>query len=191
MAVIQSVIFYLLGGTILALLLFTNMEAAWLGVVIIAVIMIAVRYLNTSDDVQEILFKGYASAFMLYIFLFFFFYPFLFKYQSGSETAKLLPVNQDHLRVGSYQSFSPAFEFYSPGVVNLIDSQDQLTNFIQKGPCFVYTSAAIGDSLIRSGVHAKIVGATQYYHITKLKIAFLNHAKRRETLQTRWLLYID
>jgi 4-amino-4-deoxy-L-arabinose transferase-like glycosyltransferase len=191
LATTQTVIFYLLGTAILGLLYLTNMPNAVIGAIVIVTVMVALRFLRVRNPLQRVLFKGYATAGILYIFLFFFFYPFLLEYQSGSETAKLIPDNKGNLPVGSYQSFSTAFEFYSPGEVNLIYDKENLNSFIEESPCFIYTSAAVGDSLIRSGIDAEIVGTTQNFHVTRLKFGFLNHEKRDALLDTRYLLYVS
>ena len=189
LATTQTVIFYLLGVAILGLLYLTNMPNAIFCAILIVAVITAAGFIPAENPLQKVLFKGYAAAGILYIFLFFFFYPFLLKYQSGSETAKLIPDSKKHLPVGSYHAFSTAFEFYAPGEVNLIYDQDTLGSFIKNSPCFVYTSAAVGDSLIRSGVEVEIVGTTKNFHVTRLKSAFLDHKKREALLETRYLLY--
>ena len=191
LAITQTVIFYLLGVAILGLFYLTHMPDALIGASLVVVLMLTVRFIRSENPLQKVLFKGYATAGVLYIFLFFFFYPFLLQYQSGSETARLIPDNKQNLPVGSYQSFSTAFEFYAPGEVNLIYDHETLNTFMEDGPCFVYTSAVVGDSLIRSGVDAEIVGTTKNFHVTRLKAGFLNHKKRDALLDTRYLLYVS
>ena len=187
----QTVLLYILGAAIILLLYITNVENAILGGVITIVIAIGASLIKYKNTLQQLLFKGYAMAAMLYLFLFHFFYPFLLQYQSGGEAAKLISSENQQIPVAAYQSFSYAFEFYSPGDVNLIRSPDQLQHFISNNPCFLYTTAAVGDSLLRSGIDAEVIASPKNFHITRLKLGFLNHKKRDLTLQTRYLLYID
>ncbi len=115
-------------------------------------------------------------AAILYIFLFQFFYPFLLKYQSGMQAARVIPERNRHLPVAAYASFSYSFEFYSPGEVKLIKNSESLDDFIDDAPV-TSTTAAVTDSLIRSGVGAEVRAATEHFHITRLKYGFLDQAK--------------
>ncbi|TDE14708.1 ArnT family glycosyltransferase [Dyadobacter psychrotolerans] len=187
----QSVLVYILALAISGLFYITHMENAVLGIILTVSIAIGSTLLRYKNPLQQLMYKSYASAMMLYIFLFCFFYPFLLKYQSGGEAAKLIPDEKEHLPVAAYGSFSYAFEFYSPGDVKLIRSNNELDNFIKDNPCFIYTTAAVGDSLIKSGVDAQVVGSPEFFHITRLKMGFLNHEKRTQTLQKRYLLYVN
>lgn len=190
-AYIQSGLLYILCGLILYLFYITNIQNAWIGAVLAVSIAIISAFFRDKIVLRKILFRGYATALMLYIFLFVFFYPFLLQYQSGANAAKMISQEGDDVPVASYQSFSYAFEFYTPAGVNLIKNTDQLDDFIDEGPCYLYTSAAVGDSLIRSGVDAEIVSVSPNFHITKLKMGFLDHKKRGQALETRYLLYIN
>ena len=188
---VQSVLLYILCAAILGLLYLTNVQYAILGAVISVAITVGASFIKTSSPLQQILFKGYAMAAMLYIFLFHFFYPFLLQYQSGREAAKVIHVKNDDIPVASYQSFSYSFEFYTPGDVNLLNTNDQLGHFIKNDPCFLYTTAAIGDSLIKAGVDAEIIATPDNFHITRLKLGFLDHKNRHTKVQKRYLLYIN
>jgi hypothetical protein len=129
-------------------------------------------------------------ATMLYIFLFQFFYPFLLQYQSGMQAARVIPEKDSHLPVAAYGSFSYSFEFYSPGEVKLIKSGKYLDDFIDQAPCYLYTTAAVADSLIRSGVDAEIQASPKHFHVTRLKYGFLDQKKRSAVVEPRYLLYI-
>lgn len=155
-----------------------------LGIVIVANV---IRYRNA---MQQLLFKGYAMAAILYIFLFQFFYPFLLQYQSGMQAARAISERNSHLPVAAYGSFSYSLEFYSPGEVKLIKSGKNLDAFIDTAPCYLYTTAAVADSLIRSGVDAEVKASPQHFHVTRLKFGFLDEKKRSAWVEPRYLLYI-
>ncbi|GGB89075.1 ArnT family glycosyltransferase [Dyadobacter sediminis] len=187
---IQTVLVLLLGAIILWLLYITGIGHTITAATITLLLVLAGSVIKFKKRLLSFLFKGYAAAAMMYVFLFFFFYPFLLEYQSGRKAAGLIPVRDRHVPVGAYGAFSYTFEFYSPGDVTLLPDHARLQHFLDKKPAYLFTSAALGDSLIRSGVKADILGKPAYYRITKLKPNFLNDKKRNETLETRYLLYI-
>lgn len=189
LVVVQNIVMVLLGVAILGLLYITQVSNGVISAVVtLGIILIAVLS-RLKYALSRILFTGYAMAAMLYIFLFFFFYPFLLQYQSGREAARIIP--DGNMPVGTYQSLSYSFEFYSPGYVSRINTNRQLTHFLNNGPCYLYTTAAIGDSLMKTGIDAQVVDTVQNFHITKLKLGFLDHSQRKEKLQARYLMRID
>ncbi len=188
----QTILMYILCAAILWLLFFTKLQYAMAGAVFTVMLTLGATFVRLRAPISQLLFKGYATSVMLYVFLFYFFYPFLLRYQSGTEAARLIDArDDDEIPVASYQSFSYSFEFYSPGDVRLIKSNAQLGHFIKNNPCYLYTTAAIGDSLLKAGVDAEILATPRNFHITKLKLGFLDHYKRSSKLQTRYLLFIS
>jgi 4-amino-4-deoxy-L-arabinose transferase-like glycosyltransferase len=188
---VQTALVLLLGATILWLLYITGIKHAITAATITLLLMLAGSVIKFKRRLFMLLFKGYAAAAMMYVFLFFFFYPFLLEYQSGRKAAELVSNNRKDVPAAAYGTFSYTFEFYTPGDVTLLRDPAQLQYFLDKKPAYLFTSAALGDSLIQSGVKATILGKPEYYRITKLKIGFLNSAKRKEMLETRYLLYIQ
>lgn len=187
---IQTVLMVATLVCISVLLYITGISNGIVAAAIALAIVFAVSVIRYRNAMQQLLFKGYAMAAILYIFLFQFFYPFLFKYQSGMQAARVIPERNRHLPVAAYGSFSYSFEFYSPGEVKLIKNGESLDEFIDDAPCYLYTNAAVADSLIRSGVGAEIRAAPEHFHVTRLKYGFLDQAKRFKTVEPRYLLYI-
>ncbi|KAA6434103.1 glycosyl transferase [Dyadobacter flavalbus] len=187
---VQTALVLLLGATILWLLYITGIKHAITAATITLLLVLAGSVVKFKSRLLSLLFKGYVAAAMMYVFLFVFFYPFLLEYQSGRKAAGLIPVRDRDVPVAAYGAFSYTFEFYAPGDVALLGSKAGLQHFLDKKPGYLFTSAAFGDSLIRSGVKADILGKPAYYRITKLKLHFLDSRKRDEMLETRYLLYI-
>jgi 4-amino-4-deoxy-L-arabinose transferase-like glycosyltransferase len=175
---------------IAALLYITGIKNGIIAAVTALAIVFFASVINYQNAMQQILFKGYAMAAMLYIFLFQFFYPFLLQYQSGMQAARVIPEQNSHLPVAAYGSFSYSFEFYSPGEVQLLRNGEYLDDFIDAAPCYLYTTAAVADSLIRSGVDAEIQASPKHFHVTRLKYGFLDQHKREAVVEPRYLLYI-
>ncbi|WP_025763291.1 ArnT family glycosyltransferase [Dyadobacter tibetensis] len=143
------------------------------------------------DLLANSLMKGVATFVLISGFLFLTFYPFLFQYQSGSEAVKAIPDDAKHLPIGSYHSFSYAFEFYATGEVELLNNEKELDRFIRQKPVILYTRADIADSLVAEGWNAKLLTDTQHFHITRLKGNFLNKNTRAASLEDRRLLLIE
>lgn len=173
-----------------ALLYITGIKNGIIAAVTALAIVFFASVINYQNAMQQVLFKGYAMAAMLYIFLFQFFYPFLLQYQSGMQAARVIPEQNSHLPVAAYGSFSYSFEFYSPGEVQLLRNGEYLGDFIDTAPCYLYTTAAIADSLIRSGVDAEVQASPKHFHVTRLKYGFLDQHKREAVVEPRSLLYI-
>ena len=185
----QKVVFVLLAAAVFGLIYLVNLPDGLLAVAITSVLLVGGLLIKAHDPLQKVLYIGYATAAVLYVFLFIFFYPFLFQYQSGSELVEAIPGDKMDLPMATYKIFSPSFEFYAPDEVRVLKEEAQLSAFISQGPCLVYTTEVMGDSLIKAGVQAEVI-TQPHFHITMLKAKFLNHKTREQALQQRYLLYI-
>lgn len=187
---IQTVLLIVALVFVSGLLYITGIENGILAAAIALGIVIATHLVRYHNAMQQLLFKGYAMAAILYVFLFQFFYPFLLQYQSGMQAARAISDRHRQLPVAAYGSFSYSLEFYSPGEVKLIKSGEHLDDFIDDAPCYLYTTAAVADSLIRSGVDAEVHASPDHFHVTRLKFGFLDEKKRSAVVEPRYLLYI-
>ncbi|HEV7378823.1 MAG TPA: glycosyl transferase, partial [Dyadobacter sp.] len=186
----QTVVSFLLAVAVLGLIYLVDLPGGLFAAVITGVLLVAGLLIKAKDPLQKMLYTGYATASLLYVFLFVFFYPFLFQYQSGSELLKMIPQDRKDLPMATYKTFSPSFEFYAPHEVQVLKEESQLSRFMAQRPCLVYTTDVMGDSLINSGVKAEVIKKS-HFHITMLKAKFLNHKTREDALQQRYLLYIS
>lgn len=173
-----------------ALQYITGIENGVTAVIVTFIVLVISFLIPYKNQLQQLLFKGYGMAAMLYVFLFLFFYPFLLQYQSGRQAAKAIPGSDKNLPVAAYGSFSYSFEFYSPGEVRLIKNGVSLKNFIQLAPCYLYTTVTIADSLRQAGINAELRATPRHFHVTRLKYVFLNRETRNQVLEPRYLLYI-
>jgi hypothetical protein len=187
---VQTVLMFAALACITGLVYITGIHNGIFAAIISLVIVLIASVISYRNKLQQVLFKGYAMAAMLYIFLFQFFYPFLLQYQSGRQAAREISENNKNIPVAAYGSFSYTFEFYSPGDVSLIRNEEYLQDFIEAAPCYLYTTESIADSLLKSGLDAEVRATTQHFHVTRLKMGFLNYKKRNVTLEPRYLLYI-
>jgi hypothetical protein len=186
----QTVLMFAALACIAGLVYITGIQNGVFATAIAVAIVLAASVISYRNNLQQLLFKGYAMAAMLYIFLFQFFYPFLLQYQSGRQAAREIPEINKSIPVAEYGLFSYTFEFYSPGDVSLIRNGEYLQDFIDTAPCYLYTTETIADSLLKSGLDAEVLATPKHFHVTRLKIGFLNYKKRDVTLEPRYLLYI-
>ncbi|PWJ60450.1 4-amino-4-deoxy-L-arabinose transferase-like glycosyltransferase [Dyadobacter jejuensis] len=187
----QNIIFGLVVGLVLALSYWVGLPH-WPWLIVGALLAIgAVLVGKRANGLEAIMVKGMVTFCLISGFLFFIFYPFLFKYQSGSEVAKQIKDDWAGLPIGTYDSFSYAFEFYAPGEVQLLDQQADLAAFLETKPALLYTSKAIADSLTAAGLKTQLITDSEHFHITRLKGKFLNPKTRTSTLEARRLLLIE
>jgi 4-amino-4-deoxy-L-arabinose transferase-like glycosyltransferase len=187
---IQTMLMFAALACIAGLVYITGIQNGIFAAAIALAIVLVASVISYRNNLQQLLFKGYAMAAMLYIFLFQFFYPFLLQYQSGRQAAREITDISKNIPVAAYGSFSYTFEFYSPGDVSLIRNGEYLQDFIETAPCYLYTTQSIADSLLKSGLNAEVRATPQHFQVTRLKMGFLNHKKRNVTLEPRYLLYI-
>jgi 4-amino-4-deoxy-L-arabinose transferase-like glycosyltransferase len=186
----QSGILVLTFVLIVGLLYMTGIQNAMAAALICGITMLASFFIPAKNPLQQLLYKAYAMGAITYLFLFLFFYPFLLQYQSGRQAAKVIPEEHAHIPAAEYASFSYSFEFYAPGDVVLIKNQKELQRYLETAPCYLYTTPAVTDSLLRAGVPAELRATPLHFHVTRLKGSFLNQKSRPEVLEPRNLLFI-
>ncbi len=182
---------------LLLVVLLVALLSYWIGfstywhLILVSILAVGINFsLRFKSHVLTIVSINTLTMGYLAFFLFFSFYPFLFQYQSGSESAKVLVGKYAKLPTGSYQSFSYAFEFYAPGEVKLLQNKNSLSAFIQNKPFILYTNKSVADSLRKVNPDYQILRTTEHFHITKLKGTFFNQNSRNSTLEKRVLLYL-
>ncbi|MCE7064207.1 glycosyltransferase family 39 protein [Dyadobacter sp. CY326] len=190
LARIQQVLVFLFALLVVGLAYFAGLPNAWAVIGFAVLFVIEANIISYQNPLQRILYSGYASAAVMYVFLFSFFYPFLLRYQSGRYAAKTIWSTNADAPVTAFKSFSYSLEFYAPGDVQLTHTSEQLKAFLAKKPCFIYTTPDLADSLVKSGLSAKVLTEPEYFRITRLKGKFLNPATRSSVVEHRSLLYV-
>lgn len=190
LATVQSVLLVVALVFVAGLIYVTGIENGLMAGLIGLGVVVGAFLIPYRNPLQQLLFKGYAMAAVLYIFLFLFFYPFLLEYQSGMKAARAISEKNSHLPVGAYGNFSYSLEFYAPFEVTLIKSGPQLAEFLSNRPCYLYTNAQYADSLRQAGVATEVQASPAHFHVTQLKKGFLNHKTRSSAVETRYLLLI-
>lgn len=114
-----------------------------------------------------------------------FFYPALLQYQAGMRAGLWLKENYPHDAVKVYGAYSFAFDFYAPGCISYVDELSGLKP-IKGDRQLVFLPYSMLDSL-KKNYDVTVLQDFDQYHITKLKLDFLNYRTRQGVL-SRFLL---
>lgn len=119
-----------------------------------------------------------------------FFYPQLLRYEGGLNLAKLSREKQiDPADVYYYNTYNFAFDFDTEHLAPTF-SLEEIIN--KSGRAYWLLTDAPGlDSLKQSQVPVAETIESEHFHITRLKLAFLNPATRPKTLDRLYLLKIS
>lgn len=115
------------------------------------------------------------------------FYPDLLKYQSGNEMAFYLNKNYPGSQVGRFGSYIPSGEFY-------LNQHITITNIeaVKKGefskPGFLYLTEEDLKQLEQNSISFELIKEFPHFHITMLKLKFINPKTRESMLQKRYLV---
>ena len=115
------------------------------------------------------------------------FYPDLLKYQSGNEAAFYLNKNYPDAQVGRFDSYIPSGEFYLNQHMN-ITNIDAVNKREFSSPGFLYVTEEELKQLEGSNVSFELIKEFPHFHITMLKLKFINPRTRESMLQKRYLV---
>ena len=119
-----------------------------------------------------------------------FFYPQLLHYEGGLNLAKLSREKQiDPADVYYYNTYNFVFDFDTQHLAPTL-SLEEIINKPGKA-YWLFTDAAGLDSLKQGQIPVAETIETEHFHITRLKLAFLNPATRPKTLDRLYLLKIS
>ncbi|PYF69995.1 ArnT family glycosyltransferase [Pedobacter nutrimenti] len=131
-----------------------------------------------------------AIAFFVQLYFNIAFYPKLLTYQSDSEAAFWMNVNnKENLPVVRVlNGLAYAVEFYSNDEIYHYRLGEQ--NKLPARPYLIYTEADVVPLLENEGIKGQVLKNFKGYHITKLKGKFLNHHTREGALTTSQVILI-
>ncbi len=171
---------------IVAFVLFFPLESYWLPVVLV-ILFLLFWYLFVSLPGREdkILIPTLISMVAFGLVLSTYFYPSLLKYQSESSAgrdAALLPANRFYF----YRAYGNSLDFYAGRIVPEFDLQN--TGTYEKGTQ-VFTDEE-GKKELEEKLPGgfKVLKVYEDYHVSGLKITFLNRNTRYKTLKQHFLL---
>ena len=119
-----------------------------------------------------------------------FFYPQLLHYEGGANLAKLSREKQiEPSDVYYYNTYNFVFDFDTRHLAPTL-SLEEIINKSGK-PYWLFTDTPGLDSLKQGQIQVAETIKTEHFHITRLKLAFLNPATRPKTLDRLYLLKIS
>ena len=113
------------------------------------------------------------------------FYPDLLKYQSGNQAAFYINKNFPSTPVGRMGFYMPSGEFYLKQHIERLDSAS-IHSFPKQG--LIYISPEEKTWLDAQGLPYETIKEFSEYHITMLKLKFLDPSKREGTLRKFYLI---
>lgn len=157
--------------------------------ILIAFILLVIfvnRIIKNDNNAIPYIRSGF-TALTVAVFLNLLFYPDLLKYQSGNEAAFYINKNYPNTPVGRFEIYIPSAEFY-------LDQEMTITNIdsINKGAFaksgLLFLNEEHFKQLEESNVSFELVKEFPHFHITMLKLKFLNRSTRESQLQKRYLV---
>ncbi len=116
------------------------------------------------------------------------FYPDLLKYQSGDQAAFYINKNYPSVPIGRLGFYMPSGEFYLKQHMQALDSSS-LQQFPKSG--LIYISSEEKQWMDKQARSYTVVKEFSDYHITMLKLKFLDPSKRESTLRKFYLIRLN
>jgi 4-amino-4-deoxy-L-arabinose transferase-like glycosyltransferase len=125
------------------------------------------------------------SVLLVALFINLVFYPDLLKYQSGNQAAFYINKNFPGTPVGRMSFYMPSGEFYLKQHIQPLDSAS-IHQFPKGG--LIFLSSEDKESLDKQAIAYDQIREFPEYHITMLKLKFLDPSKRESTLKKYYLI---
>lgn len=188
---IQSAILVLVVALLIGLALLFKFTWGYGLIAILVLLLVSAFVFFKGTSLSHIVAKSVAVAVALMVFLYLFFYPSLLKYQAGMYAGKCLNEHypQANPKVLLYiDAFS--FDFYAHKEAEYFYSYEELDRHKDEKNMVIYAPATELETL-KTKYGAKVLQAFDYYHITKLKLKFLNSKTRPSLLERFYLVKIN
>jgi 4-amino-4-deoxy-L-arabinose transferase-like glycosyltransferase len=131
--------------------------------------------------------RSAVAVLALMLFLNLVFYPDLLKYQSGNEAAFYINKVYPGMPVRRMGLYIPSGEFYLKEPVHQLDSAAMASRSIPSNTLAIVSSAELRQLKMRN-MQFDSLKEFPNYHITMLKIKFLNHNSRNSELDTTYVI---
>jgi hypothetical protein len=103
-----------------------------------------------------------------------------------------LTGNHINAKAATLTAWSYSFEFYSPGLVEYVDSVKDVNNFIGKDSAAAfYTSMKTLPLLAEEGYQFNVLKEFGYFHVSMLTSGFLNPETRNQELERMALIVVQ
>ncbi len=178
---IQNFIFFILIILIAILVVFYKFNNSLL----ILLLLMAITQYNISVrtlSIHSIVLKGVCFAVLFAIFFNGFFYPSLMQYQAGMQAGKWQQKNLSKTIIPMYRTNEFSFDFYGNSSIK-IENDFKVLNSDSSTNLFFSSKKEI-DLINKDSFSVVPLQWFPYYHITELKIDFINYTSRASTLDS-------
>ena len=179
---LQNFIFFILVVLIAALVVFYKFNFLFL---ILGILIIITQYcfrFIKENSLNAVLLKGVCFTVLFTIFFNGFFYPSLMQYQAGMNAGKWQKKNLEFSTIPMYRCNEFSFDFYGNSTLKI---ENDLNNALNKNKSGLFFSSKQEITKInRDSFNVKPIQWFPYYHITELKLDFINYKTRANTLDS-------
>jgi hypothetical protein len=188
--IIQRVLTGIIVALGTALFIFYKPETNLFIIILFILLLLFILFLNKiihAGKLYTSVLQSGLAVLTITLFLNLVFYPDLLKYQSGNEAAFYINKNYPSVAIGRFSTYIPAGEFY-------LNQHITITNIdaVKKGefakPDLLYITEEELKQLEESNVSFELVKEFPHFHITMLKLKFINPKTRESMLQKRYLV---
>jgi 4-amino-4-deoxy-L-arabinose transferase-like glycosyltransferase len=179
---IQNFIFFILILLIATLLVFYQLSYPLL---ILAITIIITQFnskILNELSLQSIITKGALFSVLFAGFFNGFFYPSVMQYQAGMNAGKWQQKNLPNAVIPMYRANEFSFDFYGNSTIKI---ENNLTEVLaSKDSALLFSSAIEINKINKDSFKVSPLQWFPYYHITELKLDFINHKTRANTLDS-------
>ena len=185
--IIQFVISILLVVAGVSLAIFYKPSISIFLIVVLLLMSLLLAFLLIRRNSSTAYFLSGFSALMITLFLNLSFYPDLLKYQSGTEAAFYINQTYPDMPVATISIYTPAGGFYIKDhlrqtTLNAVNKREY-----SKGLLLFVTEEEL-QSLEEGEASFEIIKEFKHFHVTMLKLKFLNASTREQVLEKRFLI---
>ena len=185
--IIQFVISILLVVAGASLAIFYKPSISIFLIVVLLLMSLLLAFLLIRRNSSTAYFLSGFSALMITLFLNLSFYPDLLKYQSGTEAAFYINQTYPDMPVATISIYTPAGGFYIKDhlrqtTLNAVNKREY-----SKGLLLFVTEEEL-QSLEEGEASFEIIKEFKHFHVTMLKLKFLNASTREQVLEKRFLI---
>jgi hypothetical protein len=113
------------------------------------------------------------------------------KYQSGTQVAVFInKMNIPTDEVACFKIYPNSLDFYMKDIAQVFESPASIVRAVSVQPLWIYTNEEGKKNLEESGLIIEQSISFDHFHISKLKIKFLNPKTRDKTIEKVYLIRI-
>lgn len=186
-ATIQNILFFLLIALLVLVSVYFNLPGVLLIVPVIIATGATVLYIFTKNSIPSVFGRTFMIGILMYGFFNLAFYPVLLKYQSGSEAANFVNLQEPDKTVCTYHENSYSFAFYINQPVEYHYSPETIKDKCIKQEVLVFTNEDQIPALVQAGLTIQVLKRFSHFHISQLSGKFLNE-KTRQTVTKKMVV---